>query len=68
MNRWDLWVYPFADEEKPGNVYITDKLDRNAEDILKKGGSVLFLTYMKTKSFNPQIEVDINMVRTIMVD
>ncbi len=45
INRWDIWFYPSADGPKPGNVYITDKLDRNAEDILKKGESVLFLTY-----------------------
>ena len=30
-----------------GNVFITDKLDKNAEDVLKKGGSVLLLTYGK---------------------
>ena len=44
-NKWDIWVYPSSDEAKPGSVYITDRLDRNAEDILKKGGSVLLLTY-----------------------
>ena len=34
-------------EFDPGKVLITDKLDRNAEEALKKGGSVLLLTYGK---------------------
>jgi hypothetical protein len=44
-NRWDLWAYPSDDEIKPGNIHITDKIDRSTEDILHKGGSVLLLTY-----------------------
>jgi hypothetical protein len=44
-NRWDLWAYPTDDEIKPGKVYVTDKLDSQAEDILHKGGSVLLLIY-----------------------
>jgi len=44
-NSWDIWVYPAEGQINPGNIYITQKLDRSAEDILKKGGSVLFLPY-----------------------
>ncbi|MDP4222029.1 MAG: beta-galactosidase, partial [Bacteroidota bacterium] len=46
-NKWDLWVYPVLEETKPGNVFVTDRLDRNAENILKKGGSVLLLIHGK---------------------
>jgi Glycosyl hydrolases family 2, sugar binding domain/Glycosyl hydrolases family 2 len=46
-NKWDFWVYPALEETKPGNVFVTDRLDGNAENILKKGGSVLLLTYGK---------------------
>jgi hypothetical protein len=44
-NHWNFWVYPSENEVKPGNVFITDKLDKATEDILKEGGSVLLLTY-----------------------
>lgn len=41
-NNWDVWVYP---ETLPTvdttAVYICDKLDDKARDVLKKGGSVL---------------------------
>jgi hypothetical protein len=47
VNRWDFWVYPEVGETNPGKVYITEELDENAEDVLKKGGSVLLLTYGK---------------------
>jgi hypothetical protein len=46
-NKWDFWVYPEEKEADPGKVFITDKLDRNAEEILSKGSSVLLLTYGK---------------------
>jgi hypothetical protein len=46
-NSWDFWVYPEVKEVANGNVLITDKLDKNAETILKNGGSVLLLTYGK---------------------
>src|ERR1035437_1936380 len=46
-NRWDFWVYPAIQEVKKGNVLITDKLDKNAEATLNKGGSVLLLNYGK---------------------
>jgi hypothetical protein len=44
-NKWDFWVYPSQKEVDKGDVMITDKLDKNAEETLKKGGSVLLLTY-----------------------
>ena len=44
-NRWDFWVYPCRTEAVTGNVLVTDKLDKKAEDELRKGGSVLLLTY-----------------------
>ncbi len=44
-NRWDFWVYPSVQEPVRGNVLVTDKLDKNAEEVLKKGGSVLLLTF-----------------------
>lgn len=46
-NRWDFWVYPVKHEIDYGKVFITDKLDKNTEATLKKGGSVLLLTYGK---------------------
>jgi hypothetical protein len=46
-NRWDFWVYPAKQEASPGKVLITDKLDKNAETQLKKGGSVLLLNFGK---------------------
>ena len=46
-NRWDFWVYPAKQEANAGRVYITDKLDKNAEGILSKGGSVLLLNWGK---------------------
>jgi hypothetical protein len=42
-NHWDFWVYPAKQEAKEGRVLITDKLDKNAEEMLRKGGSVLLL-------------------------
>ena len=44
-NHWDFWVYPSAGDAGPGSVYITDKIDRKAEEVLETGGSVLLLTY-----------------------
>jgi len=46
-NRWDFWVYPAKQEIDPGKVFITDKLDSKTEDVLKKGGLVLLLTFGK---------------------
>jgi len=46
-NRWDLWVYPPEDEPDPGKVLVTDKLDSRSIEELRKGGSVLLLTYGK---------------------
>lgn len=45
MNRWDIWVYPADQQVRQGNIFITDKLDSETEKILKKGGSVLLLSY-----------------------
>jgi hypothetical protein len=44
-NRWDFWVYPSAQQAAAGTILVTDKLDKNTEEVLKKGGSVLLLTY-----------------------
>jgi hypothetical protein len=44
-NKWEFWVYPALDEARPGEIIIADKLDREAEFVLNKGGSVLLLTY-----------------------
>ncbi len=46
-NSWNFWVYPAAEEVEKGNVAITDKLDSKAEEILRKGGKVLLITYGK---------------------
>ncbi len=46
-NQWDFWVYPAKQGIIPGNVFITDKMDKKSEDVLKKGGSVLLLIYGK---------------------
>jgi hypothetical protein len=46
-NRWNFWVYPAKQDLVPGNVLITEKLDKNTEAVLKKGGSVLLLAYGK---------------------
>lgn len=46
-NHWDFWVYPSGQETVNGNVLVTDKLNDKAEATLKKGGSVLLLTYGK---------------------
>jgi hypothetical protein len=44
-NRWEFWVYPAKQELTIGKVLISEKLDKNTEDVLRKGGSVLLLTY-----------------------
>jgi len=46
-NRWDFWVYPSKQAVTNGKVLVTDKLNKNAEATLKKGGSVLLLNYGK---------------------
>lgn len=47
MNRWDIWVYPAEKEINSEKIFITDKLDKIAENVLKEGGAVLFLPYGK---------------------
>jgi hypothetical protein len=44
-NEWDFWVYPEQKGIDKGNVMVTNKMDKNTEKVLKKGGSVLLLTY-----------------------
>ena len=57
-NNWDFWVYPETSPADQGNILITDKLDRSAEEALKKGGSVLLLTYGKVgKTKGSQVAV-----------
>ncbi len=46
-NCWDLWIYPENQEINAEKVLVTEDLDRNAEDFLKNGGSVLLLAYGK---------------------
>ena len=46
-NRWDFWVYPAKQDINSANVFITDKIDQKTEDVLKKGGSVMLLTFGK---------------------
>jgi hypothetical protein len=46
-NQWDFWVYPANPEINNGKVLVTDKVDKNAEEILNNGGSVLLLNYGK---------------------
>ncbi len=42
-NDWSVWVYPKnISEEIPVNVHFTDSLNRQAYDILRKGGRVVF--------------------------
>jgi len=48
-NHWDFWVYPVIQEAKIGKVLITGKLDKNAEAVLSKGGSVLLLNWGKIR-------------------
>jgi len=47
-NKWDFWIYPVQNEIDKGNVLVTNKLDNNVDDILRRGGSVLLLIYGKT--------------------
>ena len=51
-NRWDFWVYPSGQKPVTGNVLVTDKLDRTAEEALRNGGSVLLLAYGKVGKEN----------------
>ncbi len=49
-NSWDFWVYPENTVVKNDHVLITENLDLEAENELKKGGSVLLLNYGKMTS------------------
>jgi hypothetical protein len=44
-NQWDFWVYPAKQEAEKNKIFVTDRLDEKAEDLLKQGGSVLLLNY-----------------------
>jgi hypothetical protein len=46
-NNWDFWVYTVNKLTDTGKVHITQSLDNSAREVLKKGGSVLLLTYGK---------------------
>ena len=46
-NRWDFWVYPANQAAEKANVFITEKLDKTTESVLRKGGSVLLLNFGK---------------------
>jgi len=48
-NSYDFWVYPEIEDEKAGNVYISDTLDSKALKRLRKGGRVLLLAAGKIK-------------------
>lgn len=44
-NNWDFWVYPQTlPEVNTSGIYITDKLDDQAQSTLNNGGKVLLLT------------------------
>jgi hypothetical protein len=58
LNTWDFWVYPQKVDLDYKNVLVTDKLDANAEETLRKGGSVLLLTYGRIKADKgPQVKI-----------
>ena len=45
-NHWDFWVYPKATLQAlsasvPADIYITDTVDKDAENVLAAGGKVL---------------------------
>ena len=41
QNNWDIWVYPSFLPEIKENILVTQLLDKNAIEVLNKGGSVL---------------------------
>ncbi len=51
-NAWDFWVYPAEVEDKLGDVYVCDTLDRKAKSILKRGGKVLLCAAGKVRYGN----------------
>ena len=40
-NRWEIWVYPTAQNKKAYNIYMADRFDAKVEAILQSGGNVL---------------------------
>jgi hypothetical protein len=62
-NSWDFWVYPADQQVKKGRVMVTDKIDKKAEEELKRGGSVLLLNYGKVgKEKGAQIAIGFSTV------
>lgn len=56
-NTWDLFVYPKALPETPGELLLTQTLDANAIERLNQGGKVLLT--LKKGSVKPAIGGDI---------
>lgn len=52
-NTWDIFVYPKALPETPGEVLLTQKLDTDAIEKLKQGGKVLLT--LKKGSVKPEM-------------
>jgi len=48
QNDWNIWVYPESEISNRDDVYITDKVDAEAQKILNEGGNV-FLYIPKGK-------------------
>jgi hypothetical protein len=48
-NHWDFWVYPENQGADPGEVLVTQELDRQALGVLAGGGSVLLLNRDKVE-------------------
>jgi len=46
-NHWDLWFYP-AQLTQPEGVHVTHQLDEQSLEVLRGGGSVLFLPLPET--------------------
>jgi len=58
LNSWDFWVYPDHTDPDPGEVYVTDNLDKKANRILAKGGSVLLLTHGQvSESYGKNVQI-----------
>lgn len=55
-NQWNIWVYPQV-SINTGDVYITDRLDDKAKDLLQQGGKVLLA--LKRNSLKPDKGGDI---------
>ncbi len=56
-NSWDVWVYPFKNEQVKEEILMVDRLDKNAQNVLRKGGKVLLS--LKKGSLKPEKGGDI---------